>query len=119
MPTTMINTANIKPHLKVLFVLLLLQFLYRTLFFFLIPMPGGFDHPAGAYLIYMFFFCGGTPGDIFISLPIIAMLIYSLYKILLGLSYQKCTTSGRLALLLAFIFIYEFLSLSGVSFKAA
>ena len=115
----MIIPTQIKPYLKAVGILLLLQVLYRTLFFFLMPIPpGGYYQPVAAYFICVFLFpvCASSLPDSLITLSTVVILIYSLYKILLGLSYQKRSTSGRLALLLAFIFIYEFLCLAGASF---
>jgi hypothetical protein len=102
-----------KTHIKALYALLSLQFLYRTILFILTPAEAiGFTRKIAGYPGFLMLKYMHHHSDIFITVPIVVLLIYSIWKLLLGLSYQKQTTSGTETILLSSVFLYEFICLA-------
>ena len=101
-----------KTRLKLLYGLLLFQLLYRTALFIQSARASAASSPKIAgypgFLLHQYL---DMHSDIVITIPIVVILAYSIWKLLLGLSYQKQSTSGRQTLFLSSIFIYEFLCL--------
>jgi hypothetical protein len=101
-----------KHSLKILYALLLFQFLYRSALF-IQSAPGSttFGPKIAGFPGFLLNQYLDIHSDIGITIPIVVILVYIIWKLLLGLSYQKQSTSGREALFFSSLFIYEFLCL--------